>query len=498
MTTAVAAVRRVRAPGRRVAVAALGSAEIRRLGRSPFLWGGGFLALALGVAWGWTRMPSWATLAQNAGMSSIVLAGGLLMAGQLAASRDQRAAAAESTQVMPTTPVRRGLGLLALVPVAAAGGAVLYLAQLLFMLPAWPVGRFDLWAPLVTVVIPAAGVAIGIVVGRWLPLTAAGPLATIAVAVVLGALPVIATGPESVAWLLFPVPQPPWTVGADSPTGWHLLYLLSLLAAILALLTLRYRPVASVLVIVMAVAVSGLAVNRQQKAVPAVIYEDAERAFTGPGVLDCKLHHGVRYCALPHYAGWIPLWRESVEPVVTNLPPTASRPAIHQIGDADYGDVLTAGAPEIVTSTIWGMHGRWAQDSRDRMTAAYATAAVGLSTRGDGLPEPTASCSGAGQHRTVVALWLLAQALPDGAKRLAAGKLRLPRVRYDSADAKAATDLLARPRDQVTAFLAAHWTAVLDSSDTALAPLGVTTKPPAISAKQEVSQAADPDRGNCR
>jgi hypothetical protein len=494
---AVAAGRRAGPPSGLVAVAALGRAEIRRLVRSPLLCGGGFLALALGAAWDWTRMPTWATFNRHAGMSSMVLAGALLLAGHLAASRDQRAAAAASTDVMPTTPARRGLGLLALVPAAALGGAVLYLTQLLVMLPAWPVGRFDRWAPQAAVVIPALGVAIGIVVGRWIPRTAAGPLAVIAVAVVLGALPVMAAGPGGVPWSLFPVPQPPWTVGADSPTGWHLLYLAGLLAAILALLTLRYQRLASALVIVVAATLAGLAVNRQVQATPTVVDEAAERALTGPAVLDCELHRGVRYCALPHYAGWIPLWREAVEPVVRNLPPTASRPAVHQIGDADYGDVLTAGRREIVTTTTWGRHGRWSQESREGMTAAYATAATGLSARGDGRPTQFGSCSGVGQHRTVVALWLLARALPDGARRLAAGDLRLPGVRYDPADAKAAADLLTRPLDQVTAFLAAHWTAVLNPSGTALAAWGVTTKPPMLQRNPDVSQAGA-DRGVCR
>ena len=497
MTTAVAPVRPASPPGRGVALTALGRAEIRRLLHSPFLWGGGLLALALGVVWGWTRMPTWETLARNAGLSSIVLAGALVMAGHLAASRDQRAAAAESTETMPTTPARRGLGLVALVPVAAVAGAVLYLAQLLFLLPAWPVGRFDPWEPPVTVMIPAVGVAIGIVVGRWIPSTAAGPLAVIATAVVLAALPVMATGTDSVAWALFPVSQPPWTVGAHTPSAWHFAYLLSLLTAVLALVTLRYRRLVSALVIVVSLAFSGLVVNRQVHGVPAVISEDAERALTGPAVLDCTVRRGVRYCALPRYAGWVPLWREAVEPVAINLPPTASRPAVHQIGDADFGDVLTAGAAEIVTSTVWGMHGRWARDSRETMTAAYATAAAGLSTRGRGLPEPDVSCSGAGQHRTVVALWLLAQALPDGARRLSAGRLRLPGVHYAPADATAATALLARPRDQVAAFLTAHWTAVMDPAGTALAPLGVTTKPPVVPAGR-ASQAAGRGQAVCR
>ena len=67
-------------------------------------------------------------------------------------------------------------------------------------------------------------------------------------------------------------------------------------------------------------------------------------------------------------------------------------------------------------------------------------------------------------------------------------------MRYDSADTKAATDLLTRPRDLVTAFLAVHWTAVLDPSGTVLAPLGVTTKPPTIPAGEGAPQVADPDR----
>lgn len=84
-----------------------------------------------------------------------------------------------------------------------------------------------------------------------------------------------------------------------------------------------------------------------------------------------------------------------------------------------------------------------------------------------------------------MALWLLAQALPDGAQRLAHGGLALGRVRYDPADAQAAAALLTRPHGEVSAFLATYWTQIMDPAGTALAPLGVTTKPPTIPTANE-------------
>lgn len=259
-----------------------------------------------------------------------------------------------------------------------------------------------------------------------------------------------------------------------------------MLTAIIALLWWKHRRVIAIGVILAAIATSGIATNQQARATPAVIDAAMDDALTGPAVLDCEVHSGVRYCALPHYTGWIPLWREAVEPVVRNLPAAAQRPTVRQLGNSDDGTVLVAGTPEIVTSTRWGRHGRWAEDSRTRMTVAYTAAATGLSRRGSAMFDlERSSCSGAGQHRTVVALWVLAQALPDGAQRLAHGGLTLGRVRYDPADAQAAAALLTRPHGEVSTFLATHWTQIMDPAGTALAPLGVTTKPPTIQTANE-------------
>ncbi|MFE9658308.1 hypothetical protein [Micromonospora sp. NPDC006431] len=482
----------------RVAMVALARAEARLVLRSPLLWGGMVLSLALCTAWGWTTMPTWESFAQDAGMSSLVLAGAVLLAGHLAASRDRRVGA-ESLDTVPTTATRRGIGLLALVPVAGAAGASVCLAGLLLMLPAWPVGQFDPWVLLVTVVVPATGAALGIVVGRWLPAAAVGPLTMIAVVVVLASLPVLSTGADSWVWHLFPVPSAPWETGVERPTGWHMVHLLAVLTAVIASLWWKHRRLIAVSVILAATVTSGIATNQQVRSTPAVIDLAMEHALTGPAVLACQVHGGVRYCALPHYAGWIPLWREAVEPVVRNLPAAAQRPTVRQLGNADDGTLLTPGASEIVTSTRWGRHGRWAEDSRTRMTVAYATAATGLVRRGPETFDYEASrCSGAGQHRTIVALWLLAQALPDGAQRLAAGGLTLGRVRHDPADAQAATALLTRPHDEVAAFLAAHWTQIMDPAGTALTPLGVTTKPPTIPTIDEPASGSSDQPRICR
>ncbi|WP_213453332.1 hypothetical protein [Rhizomonospora bruguierae] len=475
-------------PSGRVAVGALARAEARLLLRSPLLWAGMVLSLALYTAWGWTTMPTWDAFAQNAGMASLVLAGALLLAGHLAASRDRRAGA-ESLETVPTTAARRGLGLLALVLVAGAAGASGCLAGLLVMLPAWPVGRFDPWALLVTVVVPAIGAALGIVVGRWLPTAAAGPLTVLAAAVVLGALPVLSTGADTLVRHLFPVPDTPWVTGAARPTGWHLVYLMCVLAAIVALLRWRHFWIIAIGVLPPAVATGAFATDQQARATPAVIYPEMVYAVAGPAVLHCETHGDVRYCALPHYGGWIPLWREAVEPVTRNLPAGATRPTVRQLAGMDDGHVLVPEVPEIATWPRWGRHGHWAEHSRTQLTIDYTTAATGLFGRGITPFDEAArsGCSGAGQHRTVVALWLLAQAVPDGTRHLADGGLNLGRVRYDRADAQAAAALLARPQDEVAAFLVAHWPQVMDPAGRALAPLGVTVQPPVIPAGGEPS-----------
>jgi hypothetical protein len=89
------------------------------------------------------------------------------------------------------------------------------------------------------------------------------------------------------------------------------------------------------------------------------------------------------------------------------------------------------------------------------------------------------TCWAGDQARAVVALWLTAQALPDGERLLRAHQLGLHPNRYDQQTIDAAATLLAQPRQRMTDFLAAHWREVTDpaSGIEALAPLGVTGSP---------------------
>lgn len=481
------------APASRVATTALARVEARRLLHSPFYWGSALLATALGVAWCWTRMPTWETFAENSGMSALVLACGLLIATQLATSRDRRAGAEESTRTMPAGPARRGVAMLVVIPIAAVTGALVYLAELLILLPAWPVGEFDPWAPAVVLVIPSIGAVIGVLVGRVLHNASAGPLTATAFCAVLIALLALPNHPRNYASALWPVPERSWEIGAPRPTGWHLIYLLGVLVALAALIIWRAWPKASVTVLVGALVCAGLSVERQTAETPSVISIDLADRYTGPAVLSCQTHQQVRYCALPHFEGWIKQWREAVEPVVAHLPATAVRPVVRQFGNSYDLEPMTPGVPEIIISDSWGRVGGWAADSRLRMSRDYVVASVDLYADGLFLD----GCDATGQHRTVAGLWLLAQSLPDGVAQVRSGELRLPRVRYGQAEQDAAAVLLDRPYDEVAGYLAEHWTELLDPSSTALAGLGVTLDPPALPAAESQGEPRT-EGGVCR
>ncbi|SDT73557.1 hypothetical protein [Actinoplanes derwentensis] len=481
--------RPVPAPG--VATAALARAEARRMWHSPYYWIGLILSVALSVVWSWTRMPTWETFHENIGMGSLILAANLLLATHLAAGRDHRAGAEEATRTMPADPGRRSLALLVTVPIAAVTGAVVYLAALLLLLPTWPVGQFDPWAALIATVIPAIGAAIGVAVGRLLPGVAVGPLTMVALVVVLFIL--LAAGMEMgrIQNHLFPVPFDMLDFGMVYPFGWHLLYLLGLLAVAIAAVCRPAVPKTSAVVAVVAVLFAGFAVQREADGVPDVIDSRVSVLAVAPEKLDCRTYEGVRYCALPGFGDWIEHWREAVEPAAELLPAAADRPSVRQIANSFDGEPMTPGHPEMIIGDTWGRMGVWAEDSRERMVRDYVATSVGILRRTDA--GRWVSCDGAGQHRTVVAMWLLALATPEK-------DLAVPRIRYGQAETQAAETLLAKPREEVSRYLAEHWIEVLDPSASALAGLGVTITPPPIPVEPETPQDGqlfNPERGVC-
>ncbi|GAA4940096.1 ABC transporter permease [Actinoplanes utahensis] len=481
------------APEARAATIALARAEARRMWRSPFLWIGVLLSIALGAVWSWNRMPSWETFHENVGMASLVLAAFLLVAAHLAAGRDHRSGAEESTRTMPAGPGRRSLALLATVLVAAAAGAVVHLAVLLLLLPTWPVGRFEPWVTLTSAVVPAIGAATGVAVGRVLPKGAAGPLTVAAFTVLLFLLLVMPSDPAAPAVHLLPIIFVTWDFGVPQPFGWHLLYLLGLLVAAVAAACRQAAPKATAVIAVAALVCAGLAVRQETAETPDAIDVESARRHTAPAMLDCRSHEGVRYCALPGYAPWIGYWREAVEPMAKLLPASALKPSVRQISTIDDLTPMTPGHPEVVTEDHWGRFGSWAERSRKTLAGHYAATAVGILRRED--PDNWRTCDGRGQHRTVVALWLLGTAAPGRGWTLS-------RTTYGPAEIRAAESLLARPPAEVSAHLVAHWTEVLDPRATALAGLGVTITPPAIPTAEPApvpdGEMVPADRGVCR
>lgn len=258
------------APGRGAALAELAGRETRLLAGTATPWLVAAFTAALCRYWYRTDTRHWDAFTADAGLASLILAGVLLLLGHLAASRDDRHGAAEAASVLPTSPRRRTLAMLALVPAAGLIAAGALGAELLLASTRWPAGRLSAWQLLTPVAVPMLGAAVGVATGRWLPFASAGPLVLFAFTAALALLPVFATGPGSLAWAIFPVTLD-YPGGQTAAAGWHAIYLLALLAMALAAGTLRHWRAASAVALVIAAAVVVLAVGRLHASLPAAV-----------------------------------------------------------------------------------------------------------------------------------------------------------------------------------------------------------------------------------
>jgi hypothetical protein len=309
----------------------------------------------------------------------------------------------------------------------------------------------------------------------------------------MAVLPVLGSSAGSLAWRLFPV-ELEWSPapGFPRPAGWHFLYLLAVLVIVLAVAPLRHRrwrPGLAVTV-VLAVVLAAVAVQRQgaERTPEGAAMLTATEPYLGPAAQSCERHGRVAYCPLAGYGRWVPLWRAAVEPVVAAVPAVAGDlPAVRQ----GIGPVTDA-----VVGLRWARHGAWAQDSRVDLAEEYVRVLLDLPglqfgasppgqhraawPSGTVVAAPSGECSGAGQLRTVVGLYLVAQAQPDGAWFLAdSGRLQLGALRPGAADRAAAAKLLAAPREQVVEVLAGNWSQARSAAPTGevLAAFGISGGP---------------------
>jgi hypothetical protein len=160
---------------------------------------------------------------------------GLLIAANLSALRSRRDRTEELYLTLPMTPARRTVGHL-----LSAGPAAVAIGLVLLGLAAWlwagdhqievDEGRLLMGLDLADLAIYVVVlVALGVVLARWVPNAAAGPVAVIGLFVLIGT---VTSDPTLEALALWVIPVGGW--------GWHLVYLIGLAVLLGAVAVLKH------------------------------------------------------------------------------------------------------------------------------------------------------------------------------------------------------------------------------------------------------------------
>jgi hypothetical protein len=402
------------------------------------------------------------------GGALLPLAAATLVVANLAASRSARHGTDELYEGLPSDARTRTVGhLLSLA--WGVGAALLFTGVMVaYLLLNSAVGSLSAAELAVGPLSVALFGVVGIALARWRSHVVAGPVAIVVSIAVQGWAFHLVAGIEPsrshVAWLAPWVPLslthgvPPELV--IRPTGWHVLYLIGLVACVVVL-AIGLRGMSPVLVTVLiaglvAVATGGFLQlqmpSRQQR------LAIADLLLHPQGSQVCEKRHAVTYCAFPAYVPWIDRWARPIEGVLALVPPSA-RPrdmVVRQSFGADFEGYTDV--PQNVLRRALHLTPRYipedfslprgeAQARSEIGPALYAAArAVGIpTTRGEirltahdvshlkrtELPHASrrrrrrfaqhklhvgrrwSLCFTLGQARAVVALWLAAQATPE-------------------------------------------------------------------------------------
>lgn len=509
-----------------------------RLVRHPFCLVGVLLGAALMVAGTWTVIP---VLSRHDGMTVDALAplaAATLVVSHLAVSRSERH---RTTELYGTTPARIETTTLGhLLALGWAFGFALFvaLAELTYMKAVGGVGTPRILVVLTGPALVVLGGAIGVAVGRFTRQPFAGPLALIAiVALSAGMLNAGSLQPRAVADSLSPyLPGDHWGHGIGElslrPVGLQLAYVFSLAAtaSLVALVRVRRR---AILVVLLCVSVASSALfGRGRADMPTPTEEIAVAApFLEPDKhRSCESRSGIRYCAYPAYVSWIDKWAAVAGSVVAAAPERPEDLAVTQLPtDSEFqgSNAYVAGAAfrrlhragslgtahEIHPGMTWGRNAgagvfelAFGLKVAERVTGIDAEFKV---TEEDlaMLPKRARkmigtgrvdSCTALGQGRSIVAIWLAAQATPRSratfltalapADERSVGQIQLwdyqyqvfgyaaPVVNWGTREAEYAQQLLARDDAEVEVLLAANWERLTDrntTSDEAAVVLGL-------------------------
>lgn len=360
------------------------------------------------------------------------------------------------------------------------------------------------------VLIVAGAAVVGVAVARWLPHLAFGVLAVLAVTFLQSRFMDPATWPwnthEAHPGRFLGFLAGPTSAGAAQlevrPAGWHLAYLagLVLVIAVAALARDGFpRRLGAVLTVaVVAVIATGWV---QTRAPSSAQVATMVGYLTEPlGHQTCSDVDATTYCAYDDQLERVDDWVARVTSIRALLPAAVGSrdlAVIDRVGtvvgnaacgpqpffDGLHPAVVDAVAPDEVWPDDGAVHpGTNRLPCGGRRVGELFTAvqvgswAVGLPASSHGLD---VRCSGAGQARAVVALWLGGAVTPGSTRTLqdmvdehGAGPMTFATwteppmwgVTFDTADVRLAIDLLDLPTEQVAATMHERWTALTDPS----------------------------------
>jgi hypothetical protein len=438
-----------------------------------------------------------------------------IIASNLIALRSRRSGTEELFVSLPTPYSVRTSGFLLLVPGAFVVAGLLLVAAGVTVSTFPDVVGLDSFegpfAPLemaAGALIVAGSVGVGVAVARWLPNVGWGIAAVFATVFLQARFLDTNTWPWNstqsdlrrfLGFLAAPTSAPP-ELEVRRP-GWHLVYLVGLVVLISVVAVARHgwsrRFVGGGLAVAFAaIAVAAVVQTRP----PSSGQVDAMVALLDPPSSEagCVARGAAAYCAFSSSTSTedVDQWRARVDAVLAVLPvdPARRQLNVRQRPAAVVGNTncqpmhfLEALPREIVSRVT--PERMWLADgdvhpatSRDNFNCSEDDAGslfVAVQTGAWAVDLPPAPhhddvrCAADGQARSVLALWLGAQATPDGDALLRrtidegndGSHLTFPGwddrpvlgVTYAVGDALTALDILAKPRDQVIAAVRANW-----------------------------------------
>jgi hypothetical protein len=441
-----------------------------------------------------------------------------IIASDLIALRSRRSRTEELFVSLPSPYSVRTAGFLLLIPVAfvaalvvllAGGGAVVgFLAHDFSGEFAWTeiaAGAF----------IVAGSVGLGVAVARWLPGAVWGVVAVFATVFLQARFLDTATWPWNstqsdlrrfLGFLAAPTSAPGFEVRRPV---WHLVYLVGLVVLISVVALSRHgwnrRVIAGGLAVALLVAViAGIAQTRPpsdaEVARMVAVLENPSSAQV------CTTDDDVTYCAYQSTPPErIQQWRDRVDAVLAAVPPASVRRRleVRQRASAIVGTSACAPGPfvealprEVASALhpdrVWPDDGHvhpalgpdsfWCDGGEPLGSAGDLFVATQTGAWAVGLPPAPhgddVRCTADGQARSVLALWLGAQATPDGAARLRRtlvdggdgthltflewDERPVLGVTYATNDVLTALAILGVPTDEVIPVVRANWATFVD------------------------------------